>query len=126
MNTKTIKTKAGTFYLKDNILYSFLEGAITLEKAIDHIDQIKKHVLHLDGCPFLTFNDLVGLKSITRDARTYLGNEETQKVVKKNALLITSILQKMMANLFITFSNPRYPVRLFTNREKAFEWLGEG
>ena len=45
------------------------------------------------------------------------------KMVKAIALLTTSPLSRMMANLFFGLKPPPYPAKIFTNEKEAKEWL---
>lgn len=45
--------------------------------------------------------------------------------VAGQAILIESKISSYFANLFLTFSRPKVPTRLFTKEEDAFKWLRE-
>ena len=56
------------------------------------------------------------------EARKYLakhGNEGIDKL----ALITTSSVKAVIANLYIAIDKPNKPARLFTNRENALKWL---
>lgn len=41
------------------------------------------------------------------------------------AILIDSKISSYFANIFLKFSKPKFPTRLFTNEEEALNWLQE-
>ena len=67
--------------------------------------------------------DMREIRSSTREARVYTAGEAGQKLYLAAALLIASPVGRMLGNVFINFSRPRYPTRLFTSEAKAIEWL---
>lgn len=69
--------------------------------------------------------DLRNVKHIEIDARKFLGTEVATECMKAGALIINSPVQKVLANFFLRFSQPKVPARLFTNREEAIEWVNE-
>ena len=69
--------------------------------------------------------DLRKLGSIEREARRYYAGEENAKVVNAAAMLVGSPLTRVAAYFFFTISKPIFPVRLFTNEEKALKWLSQ-
>jgi hypothetical protein len=62
-------------------------------------------------------------RSISRDARTYLGSEEVGTVVLAGALLVDSALSRGIGNFYLAINRPRWPVRLFTSETEALAWL---
>ncbi len=63
--------------------------------------------------------------NINKEARQY-GEAEAHK--RKNsiiaeAIVVHSLPQKMAINFYLTFIKGEYPIRYFTDRSKAKEWL---
>lgn len=56
-------------------------------------------------------------------AQRDLLEESLNKVVKALALVSTSPLSKMLANLFFSFKPPSYPTKMFTDVEEAKKWI---
>lgn len=67
--------------------------------------------------------DLKGIKYMSRETRNYYSNEETGKFVGKAALVVGDPVSKIMGNVFMRLQKTVFPTRLFTDREKAIEWL---
>lgn len=49
--------------------------------------------------------------------------KELDSVTKAMAIISTSPLSRMVANLFFGFKPPAYPVRFFANEEEARAWI---
>ncbi len=63
--------------------------------------------------------------SILKAARAY-GESEAQKrkkMIIAEALVVHSLPQKMAINFYLNFIKNDYPVRFFTDTDKAIEWL---
>jgi len=60
------------------------------------------------------------MRKLSKEVRDYVAENAEYEVL---ALLIESPLSKIAANLFLKFNKPQYPTRIFTDEEKAMEWL---
>lgn len=60
---------------------------------------------------------------MSSDARRYLASKE--QGVKAAALLISSPVEKMIANFYLRIANPGVPTRCFTSKAAAVRWLRE-
>lgn len=67
--------------------------------------------------------DLRNLVSSDNATRAYLATPEAEKYLSAGAMLITNEIQKLLMNLYLKIDKPNLPARVFTNREKALEWL---
>ena len=66
--------------------------------------------------------DMRGVKSASKEAREYMANEGAQ-LITAGALLIDSLLTRTIGNIFLTINKPPVPSKLFTEEQKAIEWL---
>lgn len=126
---------ANTMKLESNILKSICmrdESTVEVEfqdvKTID-VDLLSEAYQILDD-----FTEGKRLKkllitapsnNITKEAR-HFGEAEAQK--RKNAIIAEAIVvhslpQKMAINFYLNFIKGEYPVRYFTDKSKASEWL---
>ena len=71
--------------------------------------------------PLLT--DISRQKSMSREAREHMAGEAVENYVLALALVMTSPVGKVLGNLYFRLSNPSFPVRLFTSKSEAVEWL---
>lgn len=71
--------------------------------------------------------NLVDIRQMTfmsSDARKQFGSQN-KSTVKAVAIVMNSVLHRPLANLYLKFSRPSIPTRMFDNEEKAIEWLRE-
>lgn len=100
-----------TVYKKNAVLSK--EG---LEKSFEIIKSRAK------GEKICWLGEVSNLTASDKEARDFAAIE-TPKFVKALALIVNSPLSRMVANLYLMLKKPAYPTRLFTDHEKAREWL---
>tara|TARA_R110002049_G_scaffold26035_3_gene91117 strand:+ start:1491 stop:1916 length:426 start_codon:yes stop_codon:yes gene_type:complete len=62
--------------------------------------------------------------NMTPEARTTFAEEmKLGFQTEKMALYVNNLAYRMMANFFIRVDKPPIPTKLFSNRDKAIEWL---
>lgn len=83
---------------------------------------VEKRIAFKEGKSYPSLFDIRAIKSTSKDARDYMANEGNQLVVA-SSLLVNSSVTKMIGNFFVSVSKPSNPTRLFTDEEKAIEWL---
>ena len=66
--------------------------------------------------------DIRDVHFIDSKARSY-GAEQYRAHVAGQAILIGSKMSSYFANLFLKFSKPKVPTKLFTNEDEAIKWL---
>jgi hypothetical protein len=71
---------------------------------------------------FALLVDMRGIKSMTPEARKYMSSVGAV-LVKAGALIIGSPLNRTIGNIFLTIDKPPVPLKLFTDKEKARQWL---
>jgi len=71
------------------------------------------------------FIDVTEVKGVSKEARDYLGTEEGSDLLIAAAIYTNSKLSTFLANFFmrVNLVSTNYPVRLFTDRKKAMDWL---
>jgi len=67
--------------------------------------------------------DLTGIRSISREARTYLRGPQTAGIESAAALLVGSPLSQVIGRFLIGFGEGLFPARLFTSELEALAWL---
>jgi len=68
--------------------------------------------------------DIRAVKGASKEVRDFLGaNDDFNYQLSKIAILQKSGLSMIMGNLYLKFSRPPFPTKLFTNEEKAMAWL---
>ena len=67
--------------------------------------------------------DSRGLFNITKEARDYAAEDRHAELSIAMALVSDSLPTKLMMNFFIKFNRPKTPTKMFTDVDKALEWL---
>lgn len=73
----------------------------------------------------LSLVDYSMVKTTTKEARDYLSLKESSEHITAMALLISSPVQSMMANFYLTINRPSFPFKVFSDRTKAKNWLSQ-
>ncbi len=71
--------------------------------------------------------NLVDIREMTfmsSEARKHFAIQN-KSTVKAVAVIMNSVLHRPLVNLYLKFSRPSLPTRMFDNEEKAIEWLHE-
>lgn len=74
------------------------------------------------GKSYALLIDMKGIKSVTPEARKYMASVGAL-MVKAGALITGSPLNRMIGNIFLAFDKPPVPTKLFTDEQKARQWL---
>ena len=121
--SKEIITKTQKVYQDKNgiVCCTYLPDTdITLENAIIDIEAIASFCKKMKRPVFV---DIRARHSIRKEARKYFAGEVTAKSINAVALFVDSPVSRMMANFFIGLNKTLYPTKMFTQEEKAKEWL---
>jgi hypothetical protein len=118
-------TRIGKIFLaEDGIVrvMMFPDVDIRLEDAQEafaahlKICQGKRHPLLVDARK---------LRSFARDARQFFASEEVSRVTLAFALIVDTPVSRVLGNFYLGLNKPQLPTRLFTDEDKALEWLKE-
>lgn len=65
--------------------------------------------------------------TLTKEARDYFSSEEGMKGIKATAFIADSVFKMFLANFFlsVSVSKKRFPSKIFTEKEKAINWLNQ-
>jgi hypothetical protein len=89
-------------------------------------NQDKIYKRHMELAPGRKSPVLVFLHSVLasdRDAEKHTSSEELVSVISAMALVTRTPLSNHLAQMFMWFSRPPYPTKLFSDERKAREWL---
>jgi len=102
------------------ICNQYKKPVVTLEIAKLSVATRLK-VTHSSPCKL--FVDPKNVRSITKEARDYYTTDEAMNLADAAAVLATSMISMLIATFFLNFNKPPKPFKIFTSKEKAFEWL---
>jgi len=83
---------------------------------------VESRIYFAKGRSFPLLVDMRGIKSTTREARTYLATIGCT-LVTAGALITGSVFNRTLGNIFLTIDKPLVPSKLFTSEDKARTWL---
>ncbi|MES2590781.1 MAG: hypothetical protein V4608_02765 [Bacteroidota bacterium] len=63
------------------------------------------------------------IKDSTKEARDFLASKEGCKGFNAGAIIVETILENMIATLYIFLNKPLVPTKIFKDEAKAKEWL---
>jgi len=122
---KNVKVKewgtSTTWFDEEGILYSVSKKGTqhTLEETKKRFEEFKALIGNNKICMLI---DVTNTNESTREIRNYAA-EELPKIVKAIAMVSTSAVGKMLANLFFTLKTQPYPTKMFNNEAEAKKWL---
>ena len=93
--------------------------AQTVEEARETLEEFKKITGGRKVCMLL---DITNSQPNTKEIRDFAA-EEIRKIAKAIAMISSSALGKMIANLYFGLKPPTYPAKMFTNEQDARNWL---
>ncbi|MFL5763369.1 MAG: STAS/SEC14 domain-containing protein [Bacteroidia bacterium] len=74
---------------------------------------------------FYVLNNSTGTYSISPEARKLSASEDYSKHLRAVAVVVHNAAIAVVADLYLRIDKPATPTRIFSNREKAVEWLHE-
>lgn len=117
-----LQTPMADVYLQDGILFMTVTNPnITLDDAKRHLQLVKE--AFQDIAPWPSMIEGTMRANVSKEARDFLGGDEVTAVTRCGALLVESTVARIGGNLFLQFFKPKYPTKIFTDKEKALEWI---
>jgi len=126
MNTSTIiETLIATLEIKDDILYLILkkDANVDLEGVVETVDARK---VIQQGKPMLVLVDNRKVWQVTKEAQAYSYSKEVGELSLAMAILSgVSLPVMLISNFFMRFNKNHSPTRIFSDEDKAIEWLNQ-
>ena len=63
--------------------------------------------------------------SLTNAARAHASSPESSKYIAADAILLRDFGHQLSANAFVRVNRPGRPIKLFADKQEAFDWLRE-
>lgn len=79
-------------------------------------------VAFANGKTYPVLTDIREMAPHGHDVRDYFAKEASNTAIA-NAIIISSSLSSILANIFLTLNKPTIPTRIFTDSKKAAKWL---
>jgi len=101
--------------------FTFKEGA---ELGFPEIKELISYAEKLsNGKTYVTFSDVRANMSITEEGNRYVSDMKNMPFFRGTAALVKNSMYSFAANFMNNFSKKPYPFRVFTDKNKATEWL---
>lgn len=94
------------------------------EIDVHHVEQVVKALKEIGNGAKYPLLIVVGEYTLpSPDARAYIATAESDPYASAEAYVIQSFSQKIVGNGYLRFNKPARPTHIFTDEEKAIEWL---
>lgn len=104
------------------LIVRYKEGTeVDIKKGRKLIDTVYPY--HKNNIPFGLTDATAAHISFTNEARKLYSNNKSLELSKAQAVVVSHLPIRLMANFFILFDKPIRPVRSFNSFDLAFEWL---
>jgi len=94
----------------------------TLQKALDNLEA-EKRLFKDDHYYCLTIMDIRNVVGVSKEVRGLAKTDAITKNHEAFAIIVGSILSRLIANFFLGINKPKVPVKLFENKATAKNWL---
>ncbi|MEX0968573.1 MAG: hypothetical protein WD077_15180 [Bacteroidia bacterium] len=122
METKRIDNEHISIWIEDDIVFVLFRPKVHYDLALAR--KVVAERLQVTGNRRLCMiGDLTEMDPATKEARAYFSSEEATKNIISGAFITPSKFIEIATNLWLSFNKPAVPVRLFTDKEKAIEWV---
>jgi hypothetical protein len=124
-DAKLIDFRTSTMWFDEyGILYSIpkpgIPEVLTREETLQQMEEFKKITGNKKVCLILETNS--HSKPPKKEDRDFIA-QQLEEISKAMAIISTSPLSRMIANLFFGLKPPTYPTKFFSNQKEAQEWI---
>ena len=124
MSTKVFQLTRVTLWLEDSIIIGTYDKNLVID--IDLARQIVLDKLEaFQGKSYPVLMDVRNIRSVSKEAFDHFASDDGVQGLRALAILVSSPLTEMIANLFMVFSKPQIPTRVFRTKELAVKWLNK-
>lgn len=108
--------------IEEGIIENYFLSGESIE--VDDFKELKLANLELMcNKPYTVLVSAEELTSFTSEAREFVASKEYVGVTIAKALLISGLGQRIIGNFYMKVNKPYIKTRLFTDRQKAIDWL---
>ncbi len=108
--------------IADKILHIKLDSdaLVTLEDMHGYMECIREE---FGGEAFANLVEFGSLTNVTKEAREYAAQPESNELTIADAFILKSLSQRILGNFYLKMDKPVKPTKLFGDIESAREWL---
>lgn len=121
----SVDLKKITFnYLEDGIIENYIKPSQTID--CDDVQEMQKQNRSMSQERPYTLLVIPGDSStVTKEARELIASKGMVGIKLAKAFVLNSLAHKIVGNFYLTVNKPHLKTKIFTDREKALEWLRE-
>lgn len=121
LNNNKLPNNNFDMWVEDGIFHVVvLTDSFTLDIAEECV---KERMRVTQGKSYPMLSDSRKVLNFEKEARKFLALNDNVANLNAGAILIENQLQKILGNFFLLINKPGVPARLFTEKEKALDWL---
>jgi hypothetical protein len=117
-----IESEYSIMWIENGIGYQTYKPGINITLEIAK-QMVKDRVQSFNGVARPVLVDIRSLKSIDAASRRYFASKEAGELILAGAIYLASPLARWAGNVFLNIDVPITPAKLFTDKDKALEWL---
>lgn len=95
---------------------------VSYEEAYGILDFVRKN---FPGKKFPHYIELNEFTIPSKDVREFMVSKERVKIAAADAMVLKSLPQRLMGNLYLQINKPIIPTKFFNTKEDALEWLAK-
>lgn len=119
---KITTSKFEVTLLENGIVENYIKAGIVVEA--EDLEELKKISSDLAGHkPYMILVTSGELASFSKEARELSASKAFITNAEAKAIVVDSIAKKIIGNFYLKVNKPYLQTRLFSDREKALEWL---
>lgn len=122
MKERYSKTDSFEIWYEDGIIFTEFEKNTVLNLEISH-QVVAARLAVSNKCPTPIFIDLTNVFYTDTKARKYMATKEAVEFITAGAFLLDNEIMRLAGNIFIQIDKPLIPTKLFTDKDKALQWL---
>ena len=122
MRERYIENNFFEIWYEDGIIFTVFKKNTILNLEVSQLvvsERIK--VSNSKAAPLCV--DLTNVYNTDTQARKYMASKEAVAFITAGAFLLDNEIMKLAGNIFIKIDKPLIPTKLFTDKDKAIQWL---
>ena len=122
MKEQYFENKFFEVWKEDGIIFTVFKKNTVLSLEVSH-SAVAERMKVSNGRSTPICIDLTNVYSTDTKARKYMASKEAVELITAGAFLVDNEIMKLAGNIFIKIDKPLVPARLFTDKDRALQWL---
>ena len=118
-----IETTNCFIYLGDDGIMRLITKPMTHSVLETSMEEVEAMMSLANGKRVPLFSDIRNMLSVSPETRTYTNSPEVVKCFTAVGMMVGNVFSRVIGSFIVGINKPSYPVKLFTDEEKALNWL---